>query len=229
VRTRAIGHGRRANEAATSSLRTPGTYRTTLFWIVIVAIGASAVAPWNRTDWALEHTPTAAALAFLVWYHRRENARPLGAVACTLLCAFFLLHVVGAHHLYSRVPYEAWWSALSGEAWPWPATRNHYDRLVHFAFGVLVVPAFAELAERHITRTATWAIAAAVGGIVGIGTLYELLEWCVALLAPGAVAEAYNGQQGDPFDAQKDMLLGLIGALPSAAVLALRARRAARA
>jgi Predicted membrane protein len=28
-----------------------------------------------------------------------------------------------------------------------------------------------------------------------------------------ADAEAYNGQQGDPFDAQKDMAFALIGAL----------------
>ena len=50
--------------------------------------------------------------------------------------------------------------------------------------------------------------------------LYELAEWSIALcLAPDA-AEAYNGQQGDMWDAHKDMTLALFGAVLSMTVIA---------
>ena len=53
----------------------------------------------------------------------------------------------------------------------------------------------------------------AVQAIVATGALYEILEWAISLtLAPDAV-EAYNGQQGDMFDPQKDQALALLGSL----------------
>lgn len=39
----------------------------------------------------------------------------------------------------------------------------------------------------------------------------------------GPDADAYNGQQGDPWDAQKDMALAGLGALTTAIWLRLRA------
>lgn len=44
------------------------------------------------------------------------------------------------------------------------------------------------------------------------------------LLAPDA-ADAYNGQQGDAWDAQKDMALALAGALVAAVLLGWCGRR----
>ncbi|MFX8262476.1 DUF2238 domain-containing protein, partial [Acinetobacter baumannii] len=38
-------------------------------------------------------------------------------------------------------------------------------------------------------------------------------EWGVALALSPEQAEAYNGQQGDIWDAHKDMLLAALGAL----------------
>ena len=42
--------------------------------------------------------------------------------------------------------------------------------------------------------------------------VYELFEWLLTLVAPANQADNYNGQQGDMWDAQKDMALALLGA-----------------
>jgi len=45
-----------------------------------------------------------------------------------------------------------------------------------------------------------------------MGALYEIAEWGVAMLFAPETAENYNGQQGDVWDPQRDMLLAAIGA-----------------
>ncbi len=42
---------------------------------------------------------------------------------------------------------------------------------------------------------------------------YELIEWWIAISLSPEDAENYNGQQGDIWDAHKDMLLATIGAI----------------
>lgn len=41
---------------------------------------------------------------------------------------------------------------------------------------------------------------------------YEIFEWQLTLLAPASLADDYNGQQGDPWDSQKDMAMAILGA-----------------
>jgi putative membrane protein len=193
-------------------------YRAWLLVVFLIILAISAVAPYDRRDFCLEHATTVAVIGFLVWLERRPRGRPLDDASNTLLFVFSLLHVIGAHWLYSRVPYDAWCDALFGaqpSVWL-GATRNHYDRFVHLCFGLLVTPAMVQLVRRHVAATRGWAILVAVAFIGVLSKLYELAEWGVALLLSPEGAEAYNGQQGDPFDAQKDMALALAGALIAA-------------
>ena len=48
--------------------------------------------------------------------------------------------------------------------------------------------------------------------------LYELFEWGIATTLSPEAAEAYNGQQGDMWDAHKDMALALVGGIIAAAM-----------
>ena len=41
--------------------------------------------------------------------------------------------------------------------------------------------------------------------------LYEVFEWMLTLFISGEGATDYNGQQGDIWDAQKDMALAMLG------------------
>jgi putative membrane protein len=200
-------------------------YRAWLLVVVLLAVAASAVSPYDRQDWVLEHIPTALVLAFLIWYEKR--AGPLSNVSYTLLAVLLLLHVLGAHHLYSRVPYDDWSEALFGRrlSAAFGATRNHYDRFVHLAFGLFALLPLAEIVQRHVTRSRAWAIVVAVAFIGVLSKVYELAEWVVALVMSPEAAENYNGQQGDPFDAQKDMALALSGSLASSPFVAARLGR----
>jgi putative membrane protein len=41
--------------------------------------------------------------------------------------------------------------------------------------------------------------------------IYELFEWLLTVVMTSEEADYYNGQQGDMWDAQKDMALAMIG------------------
>jgi putative membrane protein len=206
-------------------------YRAWLLAVFLALLAVSAIAPHDRRDFNLEHAPTLAVIGFLVWIERRPHGRPLDDTNYTLLFVLALLHVIGAHWLYSRVPYDAWCDALFGvRPSDWiGATRNHYDRFVHLCFGLLATRPMLELVRRHVATTPGWAILVAVAFIGVLSKLYELAEWGIALLLNPEAAEAYNGQQGDPFDAHKDMALALGGALVVAACAWARPSRGASA
>lgn len=43
--------------------------------------------------------------------------------------------------------------------------------------------------------------------------VYEWIEWALAMTMSPEQAEAYNGQQGDMWDAHKDMFLAFLGGI----------------
>lgn len=183
-----------------------------LFW------AASCLDPPYPRELILQHVPTALALAALVAASRR---RLLSRSSERLVLAFLALHVVGARWLYSNVPYDDWIAAIFGQGLSslFGFTRNHYDRLVHFAYGLLLVCPACEV-FRRLHLPSRWAWLLALQFILATSALYEIGEWCVAIVFAPDWAEQYNGQQGDLWDSQKDMLLAAAGAV---AVCAWRA------
>jgi putative membrane protein len=132
-----------------------------------------------------------------------------------LILAFMLLHVLGARYLYSYVPYDEWSQRLVGVRITdrFGFTRNHYERLVHFFFGLLLVIPSWRCARRFADTSAWWSAAFAFSMILATSALYEVFEWLVAITMAPDWAESYNGQQGDIWDAQRDMALASLGAL----------------
>lgn len=176
--------------------------------------------PLFPADWALENVLS---LLTAWWLLRRHRRAPLSNAAYTLLCAFGVLHEVGSHYTYAEVPYDAWWAALFGGSLSESLgfARNHYDRLVHFAFGLLCYRALRELLAPAVAPR--WAGLAPVAAVATVSLLYEQIEMYAALLFGGDLGQAYLGTQGDVWDAQKDSTLALSGALLAAALH--RARR----
>jgi putative membrane protein len=171
--------------------------------------------PIYPAEQALHHSLTALGLLALLLVHRR---RPLPYASFLLILIFLTLHTIAARWIYSFVPYDDWTDALSGvrlsEAFSWE--RNHFDRLVHFAYGVCLTA----ILRRRWVRS--------VEIVLATSALYELLEWAIAMSLAPDVAEAYNGQQGDMWDAHADMALAALGALVTSLVsCALRRSRAA--
>jgi putative membrane protein len=148
-----------------------------------------------------------------------------GSVAC--LGLFLALHTIGGRYTYWDVPYDQWSRALFGVSLDqtFGFTRNMYDRFVHLAFGLLAVPPLREALDRHAgvgSRASLWF---ALAVVTSLSAFYEMFEWLLTLVAAGPLADDYNGQQGDAWDAQKDMALALLGALVSAAIIAMRGSR----
>jgi len=169
----------------------------------------------------LQHLPT---MLLLIASPALLRRWPLSTPAVACVVAFLALHTLGGRYAYSNVPYDDWARALTGttlsESLGW--TRNHYDRLVHFAFGALSIVPVAEVARRWGGLGRRGALVVAIGCVLALSSLYEIFEWLLTVVAAGETADRYNGQQGDMWDAQKDMALALLGALAVAAAVAKR-------
>lgn len=185
-----------------------------------------AVAPRYREDWLLENVLVFVAVPLLVWSYPRLR---LSDASYRCLFVFLALHAVGAHYTYAEVPYDRWAQALTGctvsEAFGW--RRNHFDRLVHFLYGLLVTPAAIELLDARAPQRGLWRWLVPLLFMVSHSTVYELVEWAAAAVFGGELGQAYLGTQGDVWDAQKDSALAAAGA--AIAVAACRRRTRGRA
>ena len=100
-------------------------------------------------------------------------------------------------------------------------TRNHYDRFVHFSFGLLMFPYFKHLCKEWFKLSVPIAILVSWLIIQTGSMIYELFEWLLTVVMSSEEADYYNGQQGDMWDAQKDMALAMVGSTISAVLLSL--------
>lgn len=167
--------------------------------------------PFPQAAW-LHHVPTALVLLASPWLLRRW---PLSSVSLFCLVLFLALHTIGGRWTYLAVPYDDWARRLTGtsvsEAFGF--TRNHYDRLVHFFYGLLVILPVCEALERQVKLPPRSALFFALVSVFAMSALYEIVEWLFAVAVAGPTADAYNGQQGDIWDSQKDMALAGFGSL----------------
>ncbi|MFL5333088.1 MAG: DUF2238 domain-containing protein [Geminicoccaceae bacterium] len=172
---------------------------------------ALAIAPRDRADWALENALVVvfvpALVASLRWF-------PLSRLSWTLILVFLSLHTVGAHYTYAEVPYDAWSLALFGRRLNdlLGLERNHFDRLVHFSYGLLMAYPMRELFLRVADARGFWGYFLPLDLTLSTSAKFELLEWAAVEFFGGDLGGAYLGMQGDVWDAQKDMALAGLGA-----------------
>ena len=190
------------------------------FVVIFIALG---IAPHYRQDWLLENLLVLVAVPVLVVTRHRLRFSNL-AYAC--LFVFFALHEIGAHYTYSLVPYDQWFQALTGSSLDAALGfgRNHYDRLIHFLYGLLVTPAAVELFAHYGRYPRIWAALFPFLFIASHSVIYELVEWAAAGVFGGDLGQAYLGTQGDTWDAQKDMALALAGSALSVLALGIAGR-----
>lgn len=196
------------DQNSSSSPRYPllllGAYAVIWIWL--------AIAPRYREDWLLENVLVMLAVPVLVlsWRHLRFSNR-----AYTQLFAFMVLHAVGAHYTYAEVPYDEAFRTLTGESlndlFGWK--RNHFDRLVHFLYGVLLFRLVWELFAMRAPARGIWRQILPLGFMFSHGMIFEVFEWIAAEWFGGDLGEAYLGTQGDVWDAQKDMALAALGSV----------------
>ena len=132
-----------------------------------------------------------------------------------LMWFFLSIHTIGAHYTFELVPFDFFNNLLSklNMDFLFPDGRNNFDRFGHFFVGVFAFP-LAEFTYRkkYITNVIT-AILFGVFALGFWGALYEVIEMVYAIKQGGEAGAAFLGSQGDIWDAQKDMLLDILGAL----------------
>ena len=184
--------------------------------LLAIAVAISAISPYDAKDYAIEVAVPIAGFVALAATRKRFQFTSL---SYTLLFFEALLLVIGAHYTHERVPFFDWMRDTIG------GTRNHYDRFAHFSVGFLLVIPFREVLRRQTPLRGGWLNALAATGVLAFAGFYEITEWWIAVLAAPGTAEAYLGSQGDPWDAQKDMLLDSLGALLGLVVLSRKSER----
>jgi putative membrane protein len=188
----------------------------TLVVLCLVVWVITAIAPLDRQGWALENILVVLVAVLLALTHRRLQ---LSNVAWLCLALFLLLHMVGAHYTYAKMPLGLWAKDCFG------FSRNHFDRVAHFGFGFFLAYPVRELLRRFSGISRGWSFWIAAGMILGVSGLFEILESIVAeIVAPGKGVNWLGGQD-DQWDAQNDMLSAMLGALLMMAIVALATRK----
>lgn len=174
-----------------------------LFWSVALWSGA---APADRLTWWLEAAPALAIYAVLLGIRRRFQLTPLAAWLCLLLIAIIF---VGGHYGFAAVPgFEGPRALTDGSG-----ARNEFDKFAHFFQGLVPAIVFRELLIRgRVLSSARILPALVIALALALSALYELFEW-VSQVVLGPRAAAFIAAQDDPWDAQSDMALALLGAV----------------
>lgn len=173
---------------------------------------ATAIEPHYRDDWLLENILVAVFLPLLVVGYRRLQLSDLSYLSIAIFMAH---HAVGAHYTYAEAPVGFWIKDL------FDLERNHFDRWVHFLFGLLFAYPIAEVIARRVGMAPRWSLFFAQVSVIALSDLYEIAEWIVAAIMSPEAGLAFLGTQGDVFDAQKDSGLAATGAAIALSTTAL--------
>lgn len=169
-----------------------------LFWAWM------SISPVDRGDWLLENMLAITAVILLIVTARRFQFSNLSYLLITL---FLTVHAVGAHYTYAKVPLGFWLQDLLN------AGRNPFDRLVHFAYGLLLAYPIREVLIRLAGVRGAWSYVLPISATLAQSGLFELIEAVAASIVSPELGTAYLGTQGDEWDAQKDMAFALAGAI----------------
>jgi putative membrane protein len=169
-----------------------------IFWI-----GTFINTP-NRTNWFTENTLVVIFLLSLSFSYKKFKFSDFSYLLMTI---YLLLHIYGAEYTYAENPFGYWLKdALH-------LHRNHYDRIVHCSFGLLLAYPMRDYFKNHFQwpNWVCWVLPCEI--TLSFSAMYELIEWLVADIFFPAEGDAYLGSQGDIWDAQKDMGIAFIGSL----------------
>ena len=178
-----------------------------ILWILL------AIKPADRHDWLLENLLVFVSAAVLIPTYRKFR---FSNFWYALMIIFLALHAVGAHYTYAKVPAGFWLADVLH------LKRNHYDRIIHFGFGFLLLYPMSELLRRAAGAHEKWAPILALIALAALSSFFEIVEAIIAQIVRPDLGAAYLGTQGDIWDAQKDMAAAFVGALLTSLWLAFR-------
>jgi putative membrane protein len=176
-----------------------------LFLLVayLVLFTLLGITPYDRSVWWAENLPILLIVSGLVVSYRHHA---FSGTAYLLMSCLIFLHTIGGHYTFERVPFSLITDTFG-------FSRNHFDRLAHFTVGFYAFAIAELLLVRKLVCSRAVLYLFPLSVIVAVAGSYEIFEWLYAVSADGAAGAAVLGSQGDPWDAQKDILADTLGAI----------------
>lgn len=163
-----------------------------------------AFSPAFYTTWLLENATVWVCLVPVIVLYCKGFV--LSNLSYFIIFTASIMQTVGGHYGFSHVPAGEMLSELLG------LQRNCFDRVGHYVCGLLAFPVFNAL-FLALRAPKGLLCALSVMSMMGVAALYEIFEWFVVTYVDRMTAEEYIGWQGDPWDAQADMLMCLLGGI----------------
>ncbi|SMN12918.1 Predicted membrane protein [Bathymodiolus heckerae thiotrophic gill symbiont] len=169
-----------------------------------------AINPYDRATWWAENIPILIVVGILLLTYPRFK---FSNFAYLLMASFLCYHTIGGYFTFELVPFD-WGNQLLSKLnfdFILPEGRNNFDRLGHFLVGVFAY----SVVELSVCKK--WVNSRLMAWLLGVFVLgfwaasYEIIEMVYAVTEGGESGAAFLGSQGDVWDAQKDMLLDILG------------------
>ncbi len=178
----------------------------------ILEFSILAISPYDRAVWWAENLPVLIPVIILILTF---NTFRFSNLSYLLITAFFMFHTFGGHYTFERTPFDFFNNLLTQlhVDFLFPADRNNFDRVGHFLVGILAYPIAELFLRKKWVSNSTTAIFLGIIALGFWGALYEIIEMQYAISEGGESGASFLGSQGDVWDAQKDMLLDILGAV----------------
>lgn len=125
----------------------------------------------------------------------------------TLILLHCVVLFIGGHYTYAQVPLFEYIKEFFHQS------RNNYDKVGHFAQGLVPAMIIRELfIRKKVIASKPFFNFIIVSISLAISAAYEWIEWGVSI-ATGEGGDAFLGTQGYVWDTQSDMLFATIGAI----------------
>jgi len=175
-----------------------------LLGIYVILFLVLAINPIDRQTWFIENLTVWIILSVLVGLHIGKVRFSKWSYA--MMSVLIYLHTIGGHYTFAMVPFD-WVTNFFG------FERNHFDRIAHFSVGFYAFPIAEWLWRGKLVKNDFLLITYPIFVIATVAMGYELIEWVYAAVANPEAGIVYLGSQGDIWDAQKDMLMDVLGAI----------------
>ena len=183
---------------------------------VVIVFALAAYRPDAVFDWALENSLVFCFVGVFAVTYRKFGFSDLSYL---LMLTYLCIHEWGAHYKYSDVPLGEWLKPILH------TTRNHYDRISHFSFGLLTAYPLREIAIRVLRVSGRWRYYLPVECVLAMSSIYEMMEAFMATILSPERGEEFVGMQGDMWDSQEDMFVAGLGAVVGVLIIAYFVRR----
>lgn len=179
-------------------------YIYSLLAIFTISLVASVINPKEGFTCFLEIIP--AIIGFLILAFTFKKFR-FTNFTYTLILIHCIILFIGGHYTYAEVPFFDYIKEVFHQS------RNNYDKVGHFAQGLVPAMIVRELfIRKEVINNKSFFNFIIICICLAISATYEFIEWFVSL-ATGEGGDAFLGTQGYVWDTQSDMLFATIGAI----------------